>query len=120
MKWKTKKKIAYEIAKEFWNNSNERLRTKMMRDYIEYINCILDEPYKLDNYDYLKLAECDWKGIPLYNEYKPGCYAEPSDLRTSVCYYLGIGLYEGKKRSDYLSSADPLSFKFAGQSPRQI
>lgn len=100
MKWKTKKKIAYQIAKEFWNNSTERLRTKMVRDYIEYLNCILDEPYKLDNYDYLKLAECDWKGIPLYNEYKPGCYAEPNDLRTSVCYYLGIGLYEGQKSGD--------------------
>lgn len=97
MKWKTKKKIAYEIAKEFWNQSSYPLRYKMMRDYINFINYTqdFDKPYTLDNSDYIKLSECDWKQIPLYR-----CNVEPSDIRTSVCYYLGIGLYEGRESGD--------------------
>lgn len=39
--------------------------------------------------DYIKLAECDWKGIPLHK-----CNALAGDIRTSVCFYLKIGIYE--------------------------
>lgn len=91
MKWKTKKIIAYDIAKEFWNKSSADLRIKMVRDYIGYLNvvCQYDSPYKLKFEDYIKLAECDWKGIPLYK-----CNLEASDIRTSVCFHLKIGIYE--------------------------
>ena len=93
MKWKHKNKIAYELSKEFWNNSDESLRYKMLFNYMGYLNSVIY--ISLDNHDLIELSKCDWKEIPLYK-----CRIPASDLRTSVSYHLGIGSYEGYKSGD--------------------
>lgn len=93
MKWKHKNRIAYELSKEFWNNSDESLRYKMLFNYMGYLNSVIH--ISLDNHDLIELSKCDWKEIPLYK-----CRIPASDLRTSVSYHLGIGSYEGYKSGD--------------------
>lgn len=97
MKFKIKEKIAFNIAKDFWDNTDDfMLKYRILKGYVTYLNSIgLGFTYIVEYTDYDKLSQMTWKEMALCN-----CPVPSSELRKSISYYLGIGLYEGYKTEE--------------------
>jgi hypothetical protein len=99
---RNKKKIAYDIAKEFWNNIDVGLRVKILEGFL-YDYFFLR---KADWSELALLSKADWNGLSLSN-----CNIPIGDIRSSILCYLGIGDYENMS-SDYYGSVDLITKEY--------
>jgi hypothetical protein len=95
MKLKKKIELARELAKEYWNKSDSSLRYNMLRSYIIYLNNVDYFDVHLSHTQYENMSKMDWRELAFIE-----CGVQTSELRDSVSYYLGIGLYEGYQSND--------------------
>ncbi len=95
MKLKKKIELARELAKEYWNKSEPSLRYKMLKDYITYLNSVDYICTIIPYTNYERMSKMNWRELSFIE-----CGVETSELRNSVSYYLGIGLYEGYTSND--------------------
>jgi hypothetical protein len=96
MKSKHKKKIASQVAKEFWNNTtDENLKLRILDVHLNdyFSSSLFVNPCpgnKLTYEDLINLSKKDWAGLSLYD-----CDIPISHRRDSIYYHLGIGDFEG-------------------------